>query len=315
MTQVDKSSLALVAGHTGMVGSALVRNLARQGFREIAGVSSHDLDLRERSLVFKFVKDLKPRYAFLAAARVGGILANKMNPVGFLSENLQIQTSFLDACLEADVEKVIFLGSSCIYPKLAQQPISESSLMTGKLEETNDAYAIAKIAGVMHVEAIRRQYSKNWFSVMPTNLYGPGDNYTPNKSHVIPGLIRRYVEAADIGLSHVTNWGSGQALRDFLYVDDLAEAVIYLLMSDNTESLINIGSGEEISIMQLAEKIATLTGFKGETLWDSSKPDGTPRKILDTSKLSNLGWQPSVGLEEGLRLAISDFRFRQAGSA
>jgi GDP-L-fucose synthase len=297
-----------------MVGSAIARELRRLGFSNIIERTSQELDLTNRIAVFEFFSENAPDYVFLAAAKVGGILANDTYPTEFLSVNLQIQVNVLDAAVENDVEKLLFLGSSCIYPKFAPQPIPEAALMTGHLESTNDAYAVAKIAGIQHVQSIRKQYKKSWISVMPTNLFGQGDNYSELGSHVLPALIRRYELARSKKEPEVTNWGSGRALREFLYVDDLAEACIFLMENYDGDSHVNVGTGKDLSVGELANLIAEEVGFTGKTHWDTSKPDGTPRKLLDVSLINGLGWKAKVKLRDGVRLAIADFRAANRGS-
>jgi GDP-L-fucose synthase len=293
-----------------MVGSAIFRHLEAKGFTNVFGRTSSELDLRDRSAVFAFFEATKPKYVVLAAAKVGGILANDTYPADFLTENLQIQVNVMDAALENDVERLLFMGSSCIYPKFAPQPIREDSLMTGHLESTNDAYAVAKIAGITQVQAIRRQHNKKWISAMPTNLYGPGDNYSEKGSHVLPAMIRRYETARLEGQEEIINWGSGQPMREFLYVDDLAEASLFLLENYDGPSQVNVGVGEDLTITELAEIVAEEVGYQGTTKWDASKPDGTPRKLLDVSMINELGWKAKTSLREGIRLAIADFRSR-----
>lgn len=309
---LDKTSKFFVAGHRGMVGSAIWRELQKRGFTNLVGKSSSDLDLTDRDAVFEFFASEKPRYVVLAAAKVGGILANNTYPADFLSVNLQIQVNVMDAALEYGVERLLFMGSSCIYPKFAPQPIKEDSLLTGHLEPTNDAYAIAKIAGITQVQSVRRQHHKQWISAMPTNLYGPGDNYSEQGSHVLPALIRRYETARIDGAPSVTNWGTGSPLREFLYVDDLAEASLFLLENYDGAQQVNVGVGEDISIKELAELVAEEVGYQGETRWDTSKPDGTPRKLLDVSLLSEMGWKAKTPLREGIRMAISDYRAKHS---
>jgi len=294
------SDTIYVAGHRGLAGSAIWRALERHGFSNVVGMSSAELDLTDRAKVFDALISIKPDVMIDAAAKVGGIHANNTYPAEFLSQNLQIQTNLMDAANAVDADRLLFLGSSCIYPKFASQPISESSLLTGALEETNDAYAIAKIAGIMQVQASRRQYGRRWISAMPTNLYGPGDNFHPENSHVLAALLRRFHEAAQANAAEVTLWGTGTPLREFLFVDDLAEAVIFLLQHYDDPETINIGSGHEVSIAELAKRVAETVGFTGEIVHDLSKPDGTPRKVLDTSKLTNLGWHATTSLDEGL---------------
>lgn len=307
-TPLDRSSTFYVAGHRGLVGSAIWRNLEAQGFTNLIGRTSSELDLKDRSAVFAFFAESKPRYVVLAAAKVGGILANSTYPVDFLSDNLRIQVNVLDAAREHGVERLLFLGSSCIYPKFAEQPIREDSLLTGHLEPTNDAYAIAKIAGIMQIQAIRRQYGLPWISAMPTNLYGPGDNFSPTGSHVLPALIRRYDEAARSGAYIVTNWGTGSPRREFLHVDDMAAACLHLLENYDGPSQVNVGTGSDVTIRELATLVASAVGFTGEIAWDTTKPDGTPRKLLDVSKLTDAGWSASIGLEEGVRRTVEWFR-------
>ena len=295
------SDTIYVAGHRGLAGSAIWRALEKRGFTNVVGLSSSELDLTDRPRVFDTFSSIKPDVVIDAAARVGGIHANNTYPAEFLSENLQIQTNLMDAAHHAGVDRLLFLGSSCIYPKFAPQPIPESSLLTGALEETNDAYAIAKIAGIMQVQASRRQYGHRWISAMPTNLYGPGDNFHPENSHVLAALLRRFHEAVEEKWDSVTIWGTGTPLREFLFVDDLADAVIFLLEHYDDPLTINVGSGQEVSIKDLALAIADVVGFQGEILHDLSKPDGTPRKVLDTSRLTALGWSATTTLSDGLR--------------
>ncbi|MCQ6271124.1 GDP-L-fucose synthase [Pseudarthrobacter sp. R1] len=305
---LSRSSTFYVAGHRGLVGSAIWRKLKSEGFKNLVGRTSTELDLKDRDAVFAFFADSKPRYVILAAAKVGGILANNTYPVDFLSDNLRIQVNVLDAAREYGVERLLFLGSSCIYPKFADQPIREDSLLTGHLEPTNDAYAIAKIAGIMHIQAIRRQYGLPWISAMPTNLYGPGDNFSPTGSHVLPALIRRYDEAAKSGAKTVTNWGTGSPRREFLHVDDMAAACLHLLENYDGPSQVNVGTGTDVTIRELASLVAAAVGYTGEIAWDSTRPDGTPRKLLDVSKLADAGWSASIGLEEGVRRTVEWFR-------
>jgi GDP-L-fucose synthase len=307
-TTLDRSSTFYVAGHRGLVGSAIWRNLKAEGFENVIGRTSSALDLKDRDAVFAFFAASKPRYVVLAAAKVGGILANSTYPVDFLSENLRIQVNVLDAAREHGVERLLFLGSSCIYPKFADQPIREDSLLTGHLEPTNDAYAIAKIAGIMQIQATRRQYGLPWISAMPTNLYGPGDNFSPTGSHVLPALIRRYDEAAKSGAQVVTNWGTGSPRREFLHVDDMAAACLHLLEHFDGPSQVNVGTGSDITIGDLASLVASAVGYTGEIAWDSSKPDGTPRKLLDVSTLTDAGWSASIGLEDGIHRTVEWFR-------
>lgn len=301
---LERSAPFYVAGHRGLVGSAIWRTLEARGFSGLVGRTHSELDLCDRAAVFDHFRATKPRYVILAAAKVGGILANSRYPVDFLSTNLQMQVNVMDAALETGVERLLFLGSSCIYPKLAPQPITEDALLTGHLEPTNDAYAIAKIAGILQVQAVRRQYGLAWISAMPTNLYGPGDNFSPTGSHVLPALIRRYDEAVRSGASSVTNWGTGTPRREFLHVDDMADACLYLLEHYDGPEQVNVGTGTDVTIREIAETIARVVGFTGETLWDTSKPDGTPQKLLDVSKLAAAGWTARIGLEDGLRSTV-----------
>jgi GDP-L-fucose synthase len=308
---LDRSASTYIAGHRGMVGSAIHRRLERDGFTNLHVRSRHELDLTDRRATFAFFEEVRPKVVVLAAARVGGILANSTQPVDFLSENLQIQVNVLDAALHTQVDRLLFLGSSCIYPKFAPQPIPEDALLTGPLEPTNDAYAIAKIAGILQVQAVRRQYGLPWISAMPTNLYGPGDNFSATSSHVLPALIRRYDEARAQGAPVVTNWGSGSPRREFLHVDDLADACVHLLEHFDGPRQVNVGTGEDQTIQEIAEMVSDATGFAGSTEWDTSKPDGTPRKLLDTSTLRNSGWQPTISLREGIADTVSWYRSNQ----
>jgi GDP-L-fucose synthase len=295
------SASVYVAGHRGLVGSAVWRALESRGCRGLVGATSSEVDLRDRQATFRFVGEQRPDVMVVAAARVGGILANATYPADFLSENLRIQVNLLDAAVEHRVERVLFLGSSCIYPKLAAQPIHESALLTGPLEPTNDAYAIAKIAGVLQVQAIRRQHGLPYISVMPTNLYGPGDNFDPLGSHVLPALVRRFHEARESGAAEVTIWGSGTPRREFLHVDDLAAAVLFLLERYDDPEPINVGTGTDVTIRELAQTVADVVGWDGRLVFDPSKPDGTPRKLLDVSRLTSLGWRPSIDLRTGIQ--------------
>ena len=297
---LDHKSTVYIAGHRGMVGGAIWRELSNRGFTNLIGATSQELDLRNREAVFEFFQEVKPDVVIDAAARVGGILANNTYPAEFLSDNLQIQVNIMDAANSVDVDRLLFLGSSCIYPKFAEQPIKEDSLLTGALEPTNDAYAIAKIAGIMQVQASRRQYGRHWISAMPTNLYGPGDNFHPDNSHVLPALIRRFHEAKLAGDSEVVMWGTGTPRREFLYVEDLARACIFLLENYDSPETINVGVGDDISIRELGEIVASTVGYTGKIEQDLSKPDGTPRKLLDISRIKALGWAPEVELEEGI---------------
>lgn len=306
--ELDRDATFYVAGHRGLVGSAIVRKLEASGFENVVGKTSAELDLKNRDDVFAYMAEIKPKYVVLAAAKVGGILANSTFPVDFLSDNVRIQVNVLDAALANDVERVAFLGSSCIYPKFAAQPIREDSLLTGHLEETNDAYAIAKIAGILQTQAVRRQYGLPWISAMPTNLYGPNDNFSPKGSHVLPALIRRYDEAASSGAGVVTNWGTGTPRREFLHSDDMADAVLHLMEHYDGPEQVNVGTGSDVTIREIAETIAGVVGFTGETEWDTTKPDGTPQKLLDVSKLAEAGWTSKISLEEGLERTVAWYR-------
>ena len=308
--KLDREASFYVAGHGGMVGSAILRRLKAAGFENLVTRTSGELDLTDRQKVAGFFQEVRPRYVVLAAARVGGILANDTYSADFLSENLQIQVNVMDAALAVGVERLAFMGSSCIYPKFADQPINENALMTGHLEPTNEAYAVAKIAGLKHVQAIRKQHGLNWMSIMPSNLYGPGDNYTEGASHVLPALIRRYSEAAEANESLVVNWGTGTPLRELMYVDDLADATLFLMENYDDDSHVNVGTGKDLTIRQIAELVAKAVGYEGETRWDQTKPDGTPRKVLDISRIESMGWAPKVALEDGIRLAVADFKKR-----
>jgi GDP-L-fucose synthase len=297
-----------LAGHTGLVGSALLRALAKGNFKNVITRSHDELDLRRQYDVWSFFQREQPEYVFLAAARVGGIVANDEFPADFITDNLQIQTNVISAASRWHTRKLLFLGSSCIYPRNCPQPIREEYLMTGPLEPTNSAYAVAKIAGIEMCRAYRKQYGFDAIAVMPTNLYGPNDNYDPEGSHVIPGLIRRFHEAKITGAPSVTCWGTGFVRREFLFSDDLAQACRTLMHSYSGHDLINIGSGEDLAINLLADLIRRTVGYEGEVRWDCSKPDGTPRKLLDSSRLRNVtGWRPLVGLEQGLGIAYKDF--------
>ncbi|MFZ4842157.1 GDP-L-fucose synthase family protein [Mycetocola saprophilus] len=297
-----------VAGHRGLVGSAIWRHLEALGHTNLIGRTSSELDLRDRGAVFEFLSVERPDVVILAAAKVGGIQANNTYPADFLSENLQIQVNVMDAAAEVGIDRLLFLGSSCIYPKFAPQPIREDSLLTGHLEETNDAYAIAKIAGIIQVQAVRRQYGLKWISAMPTNLYGPGDNFSPTGSHVVPAMIRRYAEAADAGSTSVTNWGTGTPRRELLHVDDMAAACVHLLNTYDAPEHVNVGVGEDVSIAELAAAIAAATGYAGDTEWDTTKPDGTPQKLLDISRITATGWTPRVSLAEGITRTVAWYR-------
>ncbi|MCV7421482.1 GDP-L-fucose synthase [Mycobacterium yunnanensis] len=306
--ELNREATFYVAGHRGLVGSAIVRRLESAGFENIVGRTSAELDLKNRDAVLGFFAELKPRYVVLAAAKVGGIMANSTYPVDFLSDNIRIQVNVLDASRQVDVERLLFLGSSCIYPKFAEQPIREESLLTGHLEPTNDAYAIAKIAGILHVQSVRRQYGLPWISAMPTNLYGPNDNFSPAGSHVLPALIRRYDEAVASGAASVVNWGSGSPRREFLHADDMADACLHLLEHFDGPDQVNVGSGTDVTIREIAETVASVVGYTGETEWDTTKPDGTPQKLLDVSKLARAGWTSKIPLSEGLERTVAWYR-------
>ena len=312
---LERDAAFYVAGHRGLVGSAIWRKLEAEGFSRLVGRTSSELDLRDRRAVSEFFAEVKPRYVALAAAKVGGIMANSTYPVEFLSENLQIQVNVMDAAREQGVERLLFLGSSCIYPKFAEQPIREDSLLTGHLEPTNDAYAIAKIAGILHVQAVRRQDGLPWISAMPTNLYGPNDNLSPTGSHVLPALIRRYDEAVRDGLATVTNWGTGNPRREFLHADDMADACLHLLEHYDGPTHVNVGSGTDVTIREIAETIAKVVGFEGETTWDTSKPDGTPQKLLEFGRLHGLGWRAEIDLRKGLQETYDWYREQLAAGA
>jgi GDP-L-fucose synthase len=288
-----------VAGHRGLVGSALVRAIESRGESWI-GASRGELDLLDRESVFHYIADSKPDAVVIAAARVGGIAANNSMPVEFLSENIRISTNIMDACHKANVERVLFLGSSCIYPRLSPQPIKEEYLLTGELEPTNEAYALAKISGLKLLQGYRREYGRRWISAMPTNLYGPGDNFDIESSHVLPATMRRFVEAKKNDVDSVTMWGSGNPRREFLHVDDLAGACLHLLEFYDDDIAINIGSGEDIAITELASLVSKAVGYRGKILWDESKPDGTPRKLLDVTRVHDLGWRHSIELPKGI---------------
>jgi len=297
-----------VAGHRGLVGGAVWRHLESRGHTALLGKPSAELDLRDRDAVFDYYAEARPDYVILAAAKVGGIMANSTYPADFLSDNIRIQVNVLDAAQHIGVKRLLFLGSSCIYPKFAPQPISEDSLLTGPLEPTNDAYAIAKIAGVLHVQALRRQHGCSFISAMPTNLYGPGDNFDPETSHVLPALIRKYHDAKTNGAATVEVWGTGTPRREFLHVDDLAAACVTVLGRYDAPEPINIGTGHDVTIRELAETVAATVGYQGRTTWDSSKPDGTPRKLLDVSKILGLGWSPTIPLDAGIKATYDWYR-------
>lgn len=304
---MEKNSKIYVAGHRGMVGSAIYRKLVKEGYTNIITKTSAELDLRNQQAVTDFFATEKPDYVFLAAAKVGGIIANNTYRADFLYENLAIQNNVIHSAYANDTKKLMFLGSSCIYPKLAPQPLKEHYLLTGLLEETNEPYAIAKIAGIKMCDAYRAQYGCNFISVMPTNLYGYNDNYHPQNSHVLPALIRKFHEAKVNGAPEVIVWGSGSPMREFLFADDLADACYFLMDSYNEPTLINIGTGVDLTIKDLALLIKKTVGYEGNLVFDSTKPDGTPRKLMDVTKLHNLGWKHQIELEQGIKLAYEDF--------
>lgn len=299
-SRLPSDSRIYVTGHAGLVGSAIWRHLCSQGFTELIGLRSSELDLRERSPVFDFFDQHRPDYVIMAAARVGGIVANNTRPTEFLSDNLRIQVNVLDAARRFKSKRLLFLGSSCIYPKYAAQPMQEEDLLTGRLEPTNEAYGIAKLAGILHVQAIRRQYGLPFISALPTNLYGPKDNFDPITSHVLPALIRNLHEAKAANRPAVRLWGTGRPRREFLHVDDLAKACLVLLERYDDKLPVNIGTGVDLTISELATTVASVVGFEGQIMWDHSMPDGTPRKLLDISRIRDLGWSPTISLEDGI---------------
>ena len=305
---MEKDARIYVAGHRGLVGSALVRRLKADGYQNLLLRSSAELDLRQQSAVNTFFSTEKPDFVFLAAARVGGIMANKTYPADFIYDNLAIQNNVLHAAYTYGVQQLLFLGSSCIYPKLAPQPLREEYLLTGPLEPTNEPYAVAKIAGVKMCEAYNRQYGTRFIAAMPTNLYGPHDNFDPQTSHVLPALMRKFHEAHRDGRDVVELWGTGTPRREFLHCDDLADACLFLMKDFHGESLINIGVGKDLEIRELAAMIADIVGYQGEIEWDAEKPDGTPRKIMDVSRIHDLGWRANIGLEEGIRQTFEWYR-------
>lgn len=304
---MDKNSKIYVAGHRGMVGSSIVRCLQKEGYHNLLVRTSYELDLRRQELVETFFRDEKPDYVFLASAKVGGIIANSKYPADFMYDNMILEMNVLHAAYENQVKKLIFLGSSCIYPRLAPQPMPEDCLLTSALEQTNEAYALAKISGLKYCEYLNRQYGTDFISAMPTNLYGPNDNYHPEHSHVLPAMIRRFHEAKLQNLPEVVIWGTGAPLREFLYVDDLAAACVYLMNTYSGNETVNLGTGKEISIAKLAELVKQAVGYTGKITFDPSRPDGTPRKLLDVTKLTGLGWAYKTELETGIALAYYDF--------
>ncbi|MBQ9564217.1 MAG: GDP-L-fucose synthase [Synergistaceae bacterium] len=304
---MEKNAKIYVAGHKGMVGSAIVRELKREGYENILTRSHDELDLTRQAQVERFFEEERPEYVFLAAAKVGGILGNAAAKADFMYVNMVLEMNVIHSAWLTGCRKLEFLGSSCIYPRMAPQPMPESCLLTSSLEETNEAYALAKISGLKYCEYLNAQYGTDYISVMPTNLYGPNDTYHPEHSHVLPALIRRFHEAKEWGAASVTCWGDGSPLREFLYVDDLANLCVFLMNHYSGSEPVNAGTGKELSIRELAELVSRIVGYKGEILWDASKPNGTPRKLLDVSKASRLGWTYKTELEEGIRLAYDDF--------
>ncbi len=304
---IDKSSIIYIAGHKGMVGSAIWRTLTAKGYRNLVGASSEELDLREQQAVRDYIVSIKPDVIIDAAAKVGGILANNDFPYQFLMENMQIQNNLISEAHRLGVDKFIFLGSSCIYPKLAPQPLKEECLLTASLEPTNEWYALAKITGVKLCEAIRKQFKKDFVSLMPTNLYGTHDNFDLNSSHVLPAMIRKFHEAKQNNNAAVVLWGSGTPMREFLFVDDMAEAVVFALENQLPDYLYNVGTGQDITITELAAKIQKIVGHSGEIIWDDTKPDGTPRKLMDVSKMHSIGWKHKINLEEGIQKTYNWF--------
>jgi GDP-L-fucose synthase len=305
---MEKNDKIYIAGHRGMVGSAVLRKLQREGFTNIITRSSSELDLRNQSEVRRFFSDEKPAYVFLAAAKVGGIVANNTYRAEFIYDNLMIESNIISSSYENQVKKLLFLGSSCIYPKLAPQPLKEEYLLSGYLESTNQPYAIAKIAGIELCDAFRAQYGCNFISAMPTNLYGPNDNYDLEKSHVLPALLRKFIGAARENRPYVEIWGSGKPLREFLHVDDLADACLFLMQKYDEPGLVNIGVGEDISIADLARMIADIAGYNGEIRFDTNRPDGTPRKLMDVSKINAMGWRAVISLEKGIRSVYDEVK-------
>jgi GDP-L-fucose synthase len=312
--EIAPTARIYVAGHRGLAGSAIWRELQRLGFSNLIGRTHAELDLLDKPAVHDFYVQEKPEFVFVAAARVGGILANQTSPADFLYENLQIQNNLIHGAFQAAVRKLLFLGSSCIYPKMAPQPLKEEYLLTGPLEPTNEWYAVAKIAGIKLCQAYRRQHGCDFISAMPTNLYGPNDRYDLQNSHVLPALIRKFHEAKQARARQVVCWGTGSPLREFLYSDDLGRACVFLMQNYSDEQFINVGFGSDLSIRDLAEQVKQIVGFKGEITWDKSKPDGTPRKLMDSSRIFGLGWKPQIDLAAGISLAYEDFLKRNGGS-
>ena len=308
MAHIDLDAPIYVAGHRGMVGSALVRELQQRGHANLILRTSAELDLRDQAAVFAFLEETRPVHVYLAAAKVGGIHANNAYKADFLFDNLQMQANVIEGSRRAGVEKLLFLGSSCIYPKHAPQPMGEDVLLTGALEPTNEPYAIAKIAGLKMCDAYRDQHGCNFISAMPTNLYGPGDNYHPENSHVLPAMIRRFHEARESGTQEVVCWGTGSPMREFLHVGDLAHACLHLMDVHNEAGWVNVGTGQDVTIRELAETVADVVGYRGAIRWDSSKPDGTPRKLLDVGKMSDLGWKAKTPLRQGIEEVYADFQ-------
>ena len=305
---MEKNSLIYVAGHRGIVGSAIVRELHRKGYDNIVVRTHAELDLTRQEAVERFFAEVRPEYVFLAAAKVGGIVANQSAPADFMYQNMVLEMNVIHAAWKSGCKKLEFLGSSCIYPRLAPQPMTESCLLTPELEKTNEAYALAKISGLKYCEYLNRQYGTDYISVMPTNLYGPNDNYHPEHSHVLPAMIRRFHEAKMAGLKEVVCWGDGSPLREFLYVDDLANLCVFLMNHYSGNETVNAGTGKEITIIALAELVAHIVGYQGTIRWDTSRPNGTPRKLLDVSKASRLGWTYKTELDGGIRLAYEDYK-------
>ncbi len=305
---MNGSDRIFVAGHRGLVGSAIVRRLNSAGYDNLVSRTREEMDLEDQAAVYRFFETERPRYVFFAAAKVGGIMANSTYPADFIRDNLAVELNLIEAAYRYGVEKLLFLGSSCIYPKLAPQPIREEYLLTGPLEPTNEWYAVAKIAGIKLCQAYNQQYGTRFISAMPTNLYGPGDNFHPDTSHVLPALMRRFHEAAEADAPEVTVWGSGTPLREFMHVDDLADACLHLMLNYESSEIINVGVGEDVSIRELAEMVADIVGYRGRIAFDTSKPDGTPRKLLDVSRLTATGWKASIPLREGIESTYEWYR-------